>query len=187
MTPAGGADPVGDNLVIEAFDPEKHDRRDFSCGVDAVDNYFHRTAGKLSRADNIRLFVAVTARGRIAGFFALNAHTVRYEELPPRYARTRPGHGTIPAAYIAMIGRDQRFRGTGLGAILLADALKRLAAASQQLGIAVVLLDILDCGNPDRVEQRRQLYRHYGFEPLPSNPMRLFLPMATVRRLLEEH
>jgi hypothetical protein len=62
--------------------------------------------------------------------------------------------------------------------------LTRVAQAADAIGIAVTMLDVLDCGDPAKVERRKQLYQGYGFTPLPSNPSRLFIPMATVRKLL---
>jgi ribosomal protein S18 acetylase RimI-like enzyme len=171
-------------IIVEPFDVGRHGRESFSCGVEQVDNFFRRTANKLAKADNLRLFVMTSGDGEVIGFYALNAHAVSFVDLPPRYARTRPGHGSIPAAYIAMIGVDRRFAGQGHGGVLLADALRRIAAAADAIGIAVVLLDVLDDGDAALVARRLALYRSYGFEPLPSNPLRLFLPVATVRELL---
>lgn len=179
MTIAEDAKPT-----IEPLDPEKHDRAAFSCGIPQVDNFFQRTANKLSKADNIRTFVMVEPAGELIGFYATNAHAVDYADLPERFARTRPGHGSIPAAYIAMIGVDARFQGKGFGGDLLVDGLARIAQAAEAIGIAVVMLDVLDCGDPDKVAKRKALYASYGFEPLASNPLRLFLPIATVRELL---
>lgn len=172
--------------IVEPFDPETHDRTAFSCGIEQVDNFFKKTANKLSRADNLRVWVMTDPKAALIGFYAVNAHSVDYQDLPPRYARTRPGHGQIPAAYISMIGVDQRFQGQGYGGDLLIDCLRRLAQASEALGVAVVMLDVLDCGDPKQVERRLALYRGYGFEPLPTNPLRLFLPMATIRTLIAE-
>lgn len=172
--------------VIESLDPDRHDRAAFSCGVAQVDNFFRQTANKLTRAGNLRTFVMIDPAGSVIGFYAVNAHAVDYAELPDRFARTRPAHGTIPAAYIAMIGVDRRFRGRGHGGDLLVNCLVRLAHAADALGIAVVMLDVLDCGDPKQVANRRALYTSYGFQPLPSHPLRLFLPMATVRALLAE-
>lgn len=171
-------------FVIEPFDSEKHDRTGFTCGVKQVDNYFQKTANKLSKADNVRLYVMIRADGAVIGFYALNAHAVDYGDLPPKFARTRPAHGSIPAAYISMIGRDQRFRGGGYGGDLLVDALRRIANAAEAIGIAVVMLDVLDCGAPDRVARRKALYESYGFQGLASNPLRLFLPLGVVRSLI---
>lgn len=172
--------------IIEPFDSDKHDRMAFSCGIEQVDNFFKKTANKLAKADNVRLYVMTTPDGRVIGFYAINGHAVDYQDLPKRYARARPSHGNIPAAYISMIGRDKKFSGQGYGEDLLVDALERIAKAADQLGIAVVMLDVLDCGDPERVERRKALYAAYGFQPLQSNPLRMYLPIKTVRTILKE-
>ena len=169
---------------IEPFDPLVHDRSSFYCGVEAVDNFLKKTAAKLTRADNLRVF-AMTEDEVFLGFYALNAHAIDFEELPPAYARSRPGHGSIPAAFISMIGVDSRFQGRGYGGDLLTDVLTRVARASDKIGIAVVILDILDCGNPDAVARRKRLYEGYGFQSLASRPSRLFLPVATFRQSIQ--
>ena len=143
--------------VIEPFDPARHDRAGFSCGVAAVDNYFKKTANKLAESGNVRLFVMVNADQALIGFYAINAHAVHYQDLPKCFARGRPGHGSIPAAFIAMIGRDVRFSGAGFGADLLVDALRRIAQAADSLGIAIALLDVLECGDPYRTARRKVL------------------------------
>ena len=174
------------NYVIEPLDSHKHDRAAFSYGVEQVDNFFKKTANKLSKADNLRVFVMSQPDGTVIGFYALNAHAVDYQDLPATFERNRPGHGRIPAAYISMIGRDVRFAGGGYGGDLLADALTRILRAAEHLGLAVVIMDVLDCGDPERVAKRLALYRSYGFQPLPSQPLRLFLAVATLRRILPE-
>lgn len=172
--------------VIEPFNPEKHDRTAFSCGVEQVDNFFRKTANKLAKAGNVRLYAMIAPDGSVIGFHAINAHSIRYDELPDKYARTRPGHGNIPAAYISMIGRDTRYRGNGYGADLLVDALRRIARAADAVGVAVVMLDVLDCGDAEKVSRRKVLYEQFGFSSLPSNELRMYLPMATVRELIAE-
>ena len=92
----------------------------------------------------------------------------------------------IPAAYISMIGVDSRHQGRGFGGDLLVDCLRRVAGVAVTLGIRVVLLDVLDCGDPERVERRVGLYRSYGFTPLPGNALRMFLPMSDIEALIAE-
>ncbi|MFN3831900.1 MAG: GNAT family N-acetyltransferase [Allorhizobium sp.] len=174
----------GHSVIIELLDPERHDRDNFSCGVETVDNYFRKTANKLAKAGNTRVYVMTSLSGEVIGFYALNAHSVDFTELPSRYARTRPSHGAIPAAFISMIGVDKRYAGQGYGGDLLADALLRIVQAADRIGIAVVILDVLDDGKPDEVTRRKTLYLRYGFEVLPSNPLRLFLPVAAIREAL---
>lgn len=171
------------STVIEPLDPAKHNRAAFSCGTTQVDNFFRQTANKLAKANNVRTFVMVGSEGELIGFYAINAHAIGYTELPDRFARNRPAHGSIPAAYISMIGVDSRFQGRGYGGDLLIDCLMRLGGVADTLGIAVIMLDVLDCGDPWQVAKRLAFYTSYGFEPLPSNGLRLFLPIATVRML----
>ncbi|MGH7011256.1 MAG: GNAT family N-acetyltransferase, partial [Caulobacteraceae bacterium] len=156
----------------------------FTSGVEAVDNFFKRTAGKLARAENLRLYVMTNSSGSVIGFHAVNAHAIEYGDLPAKYARSRPRHGAIPAAFIAMIGVGLQWQGQGFGGDLLADALTRIGRAADAIGIAVVVLDVLDEGDEAKIARRKAIYERYGFRPLPSQPLRLFLPMATVRRLL---
>lgn len=169
--------------VIEPLDTSKHDRAAFSCGVAQVDNFFKRTAKKLAAAGSSRVWVMADEDGSIIGFYALNAHAMRYEDLPAKYARDRPSNGTIPAAYISIIGVDARRQGQGHGGVLLVDALKRLAKASRDLGLAVIMLDVLDCGDTERTASRKQLYESYGFIPLPGQELKLFMPMAVAAAL----
>jgi hypothetical protein len=83
-----------------------------------------------------------------------------------------------------MIGVVQRYAGHRYGGDLLVDALQRIMFAAQSLGIAVVVLDVLDDGNSDLTARRKKLYEGYGFMPFTSNPLRMFLPVATVRVML---
>lgn len=179
------SDKAGSKLIIEPLDTSKHDRAEFSCGVAQVDNFIKKTANKLTKADNLRVWVMTDGGSSIVGFYAINAHSIDYRDLPDKFARSRPGHGSIPAAYISMIGRDERFKGGGYGGVLLADCLKRIAAISEQIGTAVAVLDVLDCGDPARTKRRVELYAGYGFQPFPSIPTRMFIPMATIKQLID--
>lgn len=81
-----------------------------------------------------------------------------------------------------MIGRDLKFAGSGYGGDLLIDCLTRIARISDDIGTAIVMLDVLDCGDAERTERRVKLYKEYGFQPLPTNAMRMFIPIATIKR-----
>lgn len=176
---------TSDLHIIESFDPTQHDRTAFSCGVQQVDNFLKFTANKLSKADAIRAFVLTSASHGLMGFYALNVHSVDYQDLPAQYAKNRPSHGNIPAAYISMIGVDSRFQGQGLGETLLVDAMERVVMVADQIGISVIMLDVLDCGNEKNTARRLRLYtERFGFTPLPSKPLRLFIPIKTVRAAL---
>lgn len=183
-TDMSSGDTVETKITVEPLDTDKHKRENFSCGVTQVDNFLKRTVNKLTKADNLRSFVITDSGGGIIGFYSTNAHSVDYSQLPSNFSRNRASHGSIPAAYISMIGVDSRFQGKGYGGILLADCLTKIARAAETIGIAVVMLDVLDCGDEEKVEKRLILYKSYGFQSLPSQRLRMFLPLKNVKALL---
>ncbi|MCD8516833.1 MAG: hypothetical protein LRY61_06135 [Burkholderiaceae bacterium] len=169
---------------IEPFDPERHDRESFTCGVAQVDNFFKKTANKLMKAGNSAVYVMVAENGEVAGFYAMNAHAIHFENLPAKYKRTAPNHGAIPAVYISMIGRDVKYRGQKIGEDLLIDALCRASRATKTgYPAAVIMLDVLDCGDAAKVANRKAIYENLQFQSLASDPLRMFMPMKLADEL----
>ncbi len=82
-----------------------------------------------------------------------------------------------------MMGVTLASQGQGVGGRLLADALNSAYIVSQRMGTAMVLFDVLDCGDPDAVSRRQQLYEGFGFQPLALDPLRMFIPTATIAQL----
>jgi ribosomal protein S18 acetylase RimI-like enzyme len=180
-------------FVIEPLDRLRHDRAAFSCGVPRVDNFLARTAAKQMDADIARVFVITEGTvvgneakeaAKILGFYALNAHEIAYQMLPPGHAMQRPSHGAIPAAFVSMIGVDKSHQGQGLGERLLMDALARIVRTSDEIGLSVVRLDVLDDGDAIAMRRRKALYEAFGFQPLPSNEWMLFMPIETARQIV---
>jgi GNAT superfamily N-acetyltransferase len=126
------------------------------------------------------VFVLLADGGDVLGFHALNAASLDYRDLPASFARAKPNHGTIPVAFVAMMGVDARHQGKRLGKYLLSDACSRAVRASENLGLAAIALDVLDCGQEDRVRRRHRFYASVGFQSLPSNPMRMYLPIGAI-------
>ena len=62
---------------------------------------------------------------------------------------------------------------SGLGSLLLADALKRIVDVASTLGTYAVVVEAYD-------ERGKRFYEAHGFIPLVSRPRRLFLPIQTV-------
>ena len=69
-------------IVIKPFDPARHERSDFSCGTERLDNFLRFSARKQQKDDFTRVFVAVAEGSpRVFGYYALNAHAVATGEL----------------------------------------------------------------------------------------------------------
>ena len=173
-------------IFIEPLDPVRHDRNSFSCGAGRLDNFLKRTARKHQAGSFSRVWVATDGRSsQILGYYALNAHSLEGDDLPKGVTRDAPRHGAIPAVYLSMIAVDRRQQGQGIGRLLLADALARVAAAAEQVGIKVVVLDVIEEGGIDLTKKRREFYTAMGFESLPGRPLRMFIGIETIRRAIQ--
>jgi GNAT superfamily N-acetyltransferase len=63
-----------------------------------------------------------------------------------------------------------------MGAALLRDALRRVLAASDIVGLRAVLVHAKD-------DAAKRFYEHFNFEPSPVDPMHLFLLVKDIARL----
>jgi GNAT superfamily N-acetyltransferase len=155
---------------------KEHDRATFSCGEEALDRYIRTQATQDIRRRIANCFVAVeTITGRIAAYYTLSSASIPTPDLPPETIKRLPRYPTLPAVRIGRLAVDTGFRGRGLGAALLVDAIRR----TLQSPLAVFTL-LVDAKNNDAVA----FYRHHGFQPLVSRPRTLFLPLATAERIL---
>jgi GNAT superfamily N-acetyltransferase len=159
------------NLIIEPLG--KHDRAAFSCGVAELDDYLKRRAGQDVRRRITRVFVCTEHEADVVlGFYTLSALAIDAGSLPEAQARKLPRH-PIPAALIGRLAVDRSAQGTGLGRLLLADAIQRTLSASEQVAIHAMVVDAKN-------EAARRFYQAYGFLALSDQPMRLFLPLRSV-------
>lgn len=78
-----------------------------------------------------------------------------------------------------MIAANRSVRGKGLGTLLLLDVFERCLAASKIAGGRFIVLDAIN-------EEAAKFYRSMGFEPLVSQPSRMIISMAKIRRNAEE-
>lgn len=146
---------------IEAFDPGRHDTREFRCGSAGQDNVLRRTARRQQRDGSTRLFVATAASESaelraVLGFHSINAHAIGTAHLPAEAAPRAPRSNLIRAVFLSHLAVDQRLQGQGLGRILLVDALRQCQRVAQILGVRLLLLDVAAEG---REEVRARLQR----------------------------
>ena len=170
--------PAVPAIVIEPFDPGRHDRSGFSCGTDRLDNFLRFSARKQQKDDFTRVFVAV-AQGspRVLGYYALNAHAVATDD------RRAPNTGSIPALYLSMIAVDRSQQGKGLGSDLAVDALGRARNVAGEVGLKLVVLDVIGDGGDEIFVRRREFYRRLGFQSFQDRPERMFITIDTIRAM----
>lgn len=120
------------------------------------------------------MYVAVdpATPASILGFYTLSTSAIELISLPESQARKLPKH-PLPAALLGRLAVSRSRQRTGLGRLLLANAIRRTLAVSDQIGIYAILVDAID-------EDARGFYHHYGFVSMQSQGHRLFLPLKSI-------
>lgn len=170
---------MGDALLAQPIVPlnDSHDRRIFSCGIDALDRYFQNQAGQDQRRRIAACFVlADRERSRIAGYYTLSAYSVVGEALPESLQKKLPKYGQIPCTLLGRLAVDDEYRERSIGRHLLSDALQRALIHSAQVASWAVIVDAKN-------DAAHGFYKKHGFIALPDSPRRLFLPMLTIADL----
>lgn len=147
-----------------------HDLSSFDCGQLALNDWLKTRAMK-SEGRFARTYV-VCAGPSVVGYFCTSAGTVERAQAPGKLRRNAPE--PIPVSIIGRLAVCQSHARQGLGQDLLADALRRIASASEVIGIAAVLVHAKD-------ENARRFYlRCAEFLEYPAESRTLFLPIETI-------
>jgi len=155
---------------------KSHDRSDFSCGNDRIDDYFRETVSQDVKRNYATCFVArELATDRVAGFYTLSSSNVPLNQVPEPLAKKLPRYPSIPAVLIGWLGRHRDFAGEGVGEALLFDAIRTVATSS--IGAHAIFADAIDA-------RAASFYAAFGFTPLIERPRTLYLPVKTARELL---
>lgn len=156
---------------------KRHDRGHFRSGSVELDEWFARYARQADQKGTTRVFVAEHADNpnRVIGFYALSAGEIAVDNLPAAQ-RTRLPRYPVPIVRLTLLAVAEDSQRRGLGGMLLVDALRRCVNVAGQLGTVAVVVDAKD-------KTAARFYEHYGFLNLTGEPLRLFLPIATVKDL----
>ena len=152
-----------------------HDRTQFKSGSEPLDCYFSQQVSQDVRRRVTACFVALNHDQRIAGFYTLASASLLLSELPVNLGKKLPRSPLVPAVRMGRLAVDQAFKGLGLGGALLADALDR--AIRSEIAAYALVVDAKD-------ESAAAFYQHHGLIALLSQPMTLFLPLATARSVV---
>lgn len=165
------------DIIVELLD-KSHQRKQFDCGVPALNQFIQQHARQNQNNHVSKTFVATPLREKdqkkdVLGYYALTSAQIDHTELP-----TRARHPRYPVA-VVRLGRlavTSNHQGSGLGGFLLFDALSKVRAASEAIGIYAMVVDAKD-------EKASGFYQHYGFTPLQSSALTLYLPMSVIENL----
>ncbi len=148
----------------------EHDVAAFDSGEPQLDAWLKQRALR-NESRFSRTYVICEGR-RVFGYYCISAGTVERAGAPGKVRRNAPD--SVPVSILGRLAVDRAFAGKGLGADLLADALRRIALASQTIGIAAVLVHAKD-------DKARAFYMACAdFLEFPEGSRSLFLPIETI-------
>lgn len=157
-----------------------HDRTGFDCGVPALNRYLRETARQHIAKRIAKTFVLVEDTDGtlkpVLGFFTMSLCQVLASDIPPKWAKRLPRQ--IPAMRLGRLAVARARQREGLGKVLLVEAIYKVAAVASAAGGIGLFVDAKDQAAAD-------FYSHFGFEPTPTQPLTLFMPMDTVGRFAQ--
>jgi GNAT superfamily N-acetyltransferase len=152
-----------------------HSLEGFDCGKPALNDWLLRHAQQAQSSGSAKTFV-VAEDDRVAGYFSLTVGQVDTLEAPERL-RKGMGQCPVPVVILARLAVDQRYRGRGLGAGMLKDAIRRTLLIAEQAGVRALLTHPID-------EDAARFYRRFGFEASPLREQQLLLLLKDARHLV---
>ena len=166
----GGSERGGSGLSAPVPLTVEHDFSGFDCGEPALNDWLRLRA--LKNESRFSRTYVVCEGNRVVAYFCISAGAVERAAAPGKVRRNAPD--TIPVSVIGRLAVSRDHAGRGLGADILADALRRIAVASQSIGIGAVLVQAKD-------EAAKRFYmRCAEFIEYPNDSRTLFLPIETV-------
>ena len=138
-----------------------HDLASFDSGNAELDGWLRRHALAAQQMDSARTFVLV-GNEAIVGYFSLTMGSVLRADAPVRFVRGLPTYpvGMVLLARLAVHRQEQ---GKGIGALLLAEALRKAVASGEAAAARLVVVDAVD-------QAAVAFYEGHGFAPEPGHP-----------------
>jgi hypothetical protein len=151
-------------------------KKDFRCGKEMLDNYLHSQASQDVKRKLCVVF-AMFEDTTIKGYYTLSSASIPAKLMPETVKKKMPrSYEALPVTLLGRLAIDVKFKGQGLGGIILLDALKRsFDIANKSLGSIGVIVDPLD-------DDAIAFYEKFGFILLPDSG-KMFLPMADIAQL----
>jgi predicted GNAT family N-acyltransferase len=162
--------------MIELLD-KKHNLKDFDCGKELLNNYLKNQAGQDVRRKLAACFVlSEKETNNVAGYYTLSNNSIPLSNFPEHIQKKLPkSYHSIPTSLLGRLAIDKKFKGKGIGKILLIDALKRSYEISKEVGSFAVVVDPID-------EEAEKFYAKFDFIKLPDSE-KMFIATRTLEEL----
>lgn len=142
----------------------------FDSGEPELDEWLMRRVWRNQLAGFSRTYVTTDGH-RVVGYHAVSAFTVLRADATGRARRQAPGQ--IPAILVGRLAVDRQAQGRGVGAGLLRYAMELTVAASDTIGVRMLVVTALHPG-------AAAFYERYGLSRSPTNPLDLMITVADI-------
>jgi GNAT superfamily N-acetyltransferase len=155
-----------------------HDRAGFDCGVPALNEYLHRYARQNHESGGAKTFVAVAPETPLVvlGYYTISPGAIAFKKAPATITR-KLGRYEVPVFRLGRLAVSRTAQGRGLGGDLLLAAGERALAVAQEVGGVALAIDAKD-------ERAAAWYERFGAMRLLDDPLKLVLPLDTIRAIL---
>lgn len=144
----------------------------FQCTEPALENWLKQRALRNQNDGASRTFV-VCVGADVVGYYALAAGSVLHAQTPGSVRRNTPE--PIPVAILGRLAVHSGWRGRGLGADLLKDAVLRTIRLAGDMGIRALVCHAISA-------EAKRFYLHHAFVESPIEPMMVMLNVAILAR-----
>jgi len=155
-----------------------HDRAGFDCGVPALNEYLRRHARQNHDSGGAKTFVAIApgAQANILGYYTISPGAIAFAKAPATIPR-KLGRSEVPVFRLGRLAVSRAVQDGGLGGDLLLAAGERTLAVAHEVGGVALAIDAKD-------ERAAAWYERFGALRLLDDPLRLVLPLDTIRATL---
>jgi GNAT superfamily N-acetyltransferase len=152
----------------------RHDRKNFDCGSQELNQYLGRYARQNHESGGAKTFVAVSPddAARILGYYTISPGAIEFAKVPAAITR-RLGRYEVPVFRLARLAVGRSSQGSGLGGELLLTAGRRALSVAAEVGGTALAIDA-------KSERAAEWYQRFGAVRLLDDPLKLVLPLKTI-------
>lgn len=145
-----------------------HDKANFDCGNEPLNRYLSQYASQHAKKGLSKTYVLVddTTSNHILGFYSIsaNAYDVEIKGYPPM---------KLPCILLGRLAVASHAKGQGLGHYLVINALEVIKRLSNDVGIAVIVVELKGL-------HLVQFYAQFGFVQTAKDSLTMYLKVSDI-------
>ena len=150
-----------------------HLRSDFDCGEPTLDLFIRTQASQYEKRRLGNTYAAIDDANVVVGYYTLAAGSLGVDERDSTRSKL-PRH-PIPIVLLARLAVTRAQQGSGLGFLLLQDAVRHVLTAANVVAVHALVVDALH-------DRAAKFYIKHGFTPVPQNLLKLYISIKTLQQ-----